>query len=1218
MTATNDPATDAPATDAPATDAPATDAPATDAPIEPSNGLMTRSFMGLLVTQFLGALNDNMFRWLAISIGMQQLGEEYALLLGTALFTIPYLIFANFAGYLADRFDKRIVIVYCKVAEIALMVLGLWGIATGSLPLLFLVVTLMGTQSALFGPAKFGSIPEMVRNDRISAANGVMGMITVTASALGAFFGLALFQLNEATIQGRLTGQGMSETTGLWPLASVFFGTAILGWLASLFIYRLTPADPNRVMPLNPFKETWGDLKFLASRGPLMRASLGISFFWLLASLAQNNIAIFGQDVFGLDKVGVGVMLVVLIVGVAAGSVLAGVMSRGRVELGLVPLGVAVIIFSAVLLCLVGNHVPTPILEHTAEGKTVWHHLDEVTSSAAFWWCNGFLLTLGLGAGLFNIPLESFLQQKSDAKTRGTVIAAANFLAFFMMVVSAGLFYLMGKVLELSTSNIFLVVGLISVPVLLYVIWLLPYATVRFGVWIISLAFYRLKVTGRENIPEEGGALLVCNHVSRLDGPLLLMACSRPVRIIADVDFFKGRILSWIAKAYNIIHLNPNMGPKGIVQALKTAKKAAQDGELVCIFPEGELTKTGQMAEFQRGMMKIVDGTDIPVIPVNLGGLWGSIFSYSQGKLFWKKPTTWPYPVTVRFGKPIISPKSVYEIRQAVQHLGVETVENQQTKRLVPQRRFLRRCRRNLSRVKVADSSGAELSGGKLLAGSLVMKRLLKRHVFQPEESMIGVLLPPTVAGTVINAAISLSRKVAVNLNYTLSENNINYCIKTAGIKHIITSRKFMEKLSFKLDAELIYAEDLKENVTTFDKIIAAAQAYAMPTFLLERLHGLTKIRPDDVLGIIFTSGSTGEPKGVMLTHQNVMSNIESTDALFHWKASDSIMGIMPFFHSFGFTLSLWMTMTTDIRAVFHFNPIDARTIGKLCEKHEVSILMGTPTFLRSYLKRCTPEQMKHLELVVVGAEKLPRELADEFEQKFGVFPTEGYGATELSPLAAANVPKTRTGAETEDGQKFGTVGRVIPGSTVRIVDPDSGEELPANTQGVLQFYGPNVMSGYLNQPEKTAEVIRDGWYHTGDIGTIDEAGFITLTGRLNRFSKIGGEMVPHVKIEEHLRAIVKADFPEDENLESALAVTAVPDPKKGEKLVVLHKPLTRSVEEILKQFDEENLPNLWRPSRDCFVEVEAVPILGTGKLDLQGIKQTALAHFAPESVKET
>ncbi len=1178
------------------------------------DGLASRSFGGLLVTQFLGAMNDNMFRWLVIPIGMLAFGEAPALMLGTILFTAPYLVLANFAGFLADRFDKRLVIVWCKVAEIVLMLLGLVGIATGSVWFLFVIVMLMGSQSALFGPAKFGSIPELVRSDRISAANGVMGLITVTSAALGTFAGLALYQANQAAILECLQGTSISKLEGLgklWLLLAAYVGTAVVGWAASLLIRPLPAADPSRKLPKNPVMETYRDLRLLVSHGALLRAALGIAFFWMLASLAQNNITLFGKYVFGLGQTGIGAMLVVLVIGMAVGSVSAGLLSRGRVELGLVPLGVAVIVGSSVLLCLVGSHVPTPKLAEAALLDA-----SDVADSAAFWWCSLFLFTLGLGAGFFNVPLESFLQHKSDPQTRGTVLAAANFLAFSMMIVSSCLFYVMRELLKLSSSQIFLMAGIASVPVLIYVVWLLPNATVRFAVWLVSLAFYRLKVLGRENVPEKGGALLVCNHVSRLDGPLLLLACPRPVRIIADMDFFKGRILKWMAKVYNVINLNSAMGPKEIVKALKTAREAAENGDLVCIFPEGELTKSGQLGEFQRGMMRIIQGSTIPVIPVNLGGLWGSIFSYSEGKLFWKRPTTWPYPVTVRFGKPLAAPESVFEIRQAVEHLGVETVENQQPKQLVPPRRFLRRCRRNLSRIKVADSSGAQLSGGKLLAGSLVMKRLLYRHVFSPEENMVGVLLPPTVAGTVINAAIALSRKVAVNLNYTLSEKDVNYCIREAGLQHIITSRKFMEKLSFKLDANLVYAEDLKEKTTAADKLIAAAQAYLMPTFLLERLHGLTKIRPDDVLGIIFTSGSTGEPKGVMLSQNNVMSNIDSTDALFHWKSTDSIMGIMPFFHSFGFTLSLWMTLTTEIRAVFHFNPIDARTVGKLCEAHKVSILMGTPTFLRAYLKRCTPEQMAHLELAVVGAEKLPRELAEEFQQKFGVFPTEGYGATELSPLAAANVPKSRTGSEQEDGLKFGTVGRAIPGSSVRVVDPDTGEELGPGAPGILQFAGPNVMLGYLNQPEKTAEVVKDGWYHTGDIGTIDETGFITLTGRLNRFSKIGGEMVPHVKIEEHLREIIKSDFPEDENLEAALAVTSVPDAKKGEKLVVLHKHLPQSVDEILKKLDEENLPNLWRPARDCFVEVESVPILGTGKLDLRGIKETALAKLAPQTAE--
>ncbi len=665
---------------------------------------MSRSFMGLLITQFLGAMNDNMFRFLVIPIAMLVLGKELALALGTIIFTLPYLLFANRAGFLADRFDKRVVIVSCKVAEIILMALGLVGLALGSVSMLFLILMAMGIHSALFGPAKFGSIPEIVRHDRISAANGVMGLVSVVSTAGGTFFGSALYELHKPLLDSLILKVGQPDVWDLWPIALALVGTAVVGTLASLPIQSLPAANPERHFSKTPFKETWIDLKYLANHGGLFRAALGISFFWMLASLVQSNIYLYGESVFHADKIVVGVMLVILVVGVALGSALAGVMLRGRIELGLVPLGVVGIIGGSVLLCIVGASASLP------DGVTS-QKLGIISGYASFWWSLGFLFVLGVGAGMFNIPLESFLQGKSDREMRGTVIAGANFLAFSMMIVSALLFYFMSDVLKLSSSQIFLMAAVLSVPVLIYAVWLLPYATVRFVVWIISLAFYRLKVLGRENIPEEGGALLVCNHVSRLDGPLLLMASPRPVRIIADADFFKGRLLSWIAKVYDIIPLNPNMGPKGILNALKTARDAIENGELVCIFPEGELTKTGQLGEFHRGLTRIIQGSTIPVIPINLGGLWGSIFSYSRGRLFWKKPTTWPYRVTVRFGEPMIAPDNVFQIRQVVEQLGVDTVEHLASNPLLPARRFLRRCRRNLSRVKVADSSGGAAHG---------------------------------------------------------------------------------------------------------------------------------------------------------------------------------------------------------------------------------------------------------------------------------------------------------------------------------------------------------------------------------------------------------------------------------------------------------------------------------------------------------------------------
>lgn len=497
-----------------------------------------------------------------------------------------------------------------------------------------------------------------------------------------------------------------------------------------------------------------------------------------------------------------------------------------------------------------------------------------------------------------------------------------------------------------------------------------------------------------------------------------------------------------------------------------------------------------------------------------------------------------------------------------------------------------------------------ELSGGKLLIGALLLKRLLEKHVLAPDEKTVGVLLPPSVGGATINASLAVSRRIAVNLNYTLTEEQVNYCIREAGIRHVLTSRQFLEKRPFKLDAEIVFAEELRPKATKFDTAWAAFWALVAPMPLLERKLGLLEVDPDDLLTIIFTSGSTGEPKGVMLSHKNVDSNISAVEKLIKLVPNEMVLGVLPFFHSFGYTITLWWPLTLASGAAYHFNPIDARTVGELCEKYRCTTLMGTPTFLRGYLKRCTKEQFSSLDLVIVGAEKMPMDLFAEFRDKFGVTPSEGYGTTELSPLASVNVPDSRAMTSEMAGTKLGTVGRPVPGVRAKTVDPETFADLPKEEAGLLFITGDNVMKGYLNQPDKTAEVIRDGWYNTGDIAVIDDDGFITITGRQSRFSKIGGEMVPHIRIEETLIRIA-GDATEDGEL--PLCVTAIPDEKKGERLVVLHRKLAKPVEAILRELAATGMPNLWIPDRTAFFEVDAVPLLGSGKLDLKRMKELAI-----------
>jgi acyl-[acyl-carrier-protein]-phospholipid O-acyltransferase/long-chain-fatty-acid--[acyl-carrier-protein] ligase len=348
-----------------------------------------------------------------------------------------------------------------------------------------------------------------------------------------------------------------------------------------------------------------------------------------------------------------------------------------------------------------------------------------------------------------------------------------------------------------------------------------------------------------------------------------------------------------------------------------------------------------------------------------------------------------------------------------------------------------------------------------------------------------------------------------------------------------------------------------------------------------------------------------------MLTHDNIASNIEAVRHLLDLRTTDTVLGVLPFFHSFGYTVSMWLPLCVEPAGVYHFNPLDSSTVGKLIEKHKSTILLATPTFLRSYMKRCSVEQMSSLNMVIVGAEKMPDELRDAFREKYGFEPSEGYGTTELSPIAAVNIPSSRLGAESsgQTSTKHGTTGRVIPGSVAAVFDLDTNERLGTNKEGMLKIKGPNVMRGYLNHPEKTAELIQDGWYTTGDLAVIDDEGFIKITGRQSRFSKIGGEMVPHIRIEQEIARIIE-DTPSDE-ADIVCAVTAVPDAAKGERLIVLHKPLQKSVREITDQLQQAGLPNLWIPSSNSFFEVSQIPLLGTGKLDLRAVKEMALGLCA-------
>jgi acyl-[acyl-carrier-protein]-phospholipid O-acyltransferase / long-chain-fatty-acid--[acyl-carrier-protein] ligase len=1146
--------------------------------------LGSASFLGLVWTQFFGAFNDNMFRWLAVPIAQQYLSHQAAIAWGGLALTLPFLVFLPTAGWLADRFSKRTVIIGCKLAEIALMILGTLCILYGNVYLLFALVALMGTQSALFGPAKFGAIPEILPPHLLSKGNGIMGLATIVAVGLGTVAGFSLYDLTTPEF-------GFSTLGTIWPAAVALIGVGLVGTIASLFIERHPAADPQRTMALNPIAEAIPGFRALAADRALLRTAWGIAFFYFLAMLSQMNIDPYGEMVLGLEKTDVGILMGILIAGVGTGSILAGVWSEGKVELGIVPLGALGICFSSLFVFLAGSLVNPDA---------------EVKAQFAYWGSCIGLFVLGTSAGLYSVPLEAFLQYRSELKTRGMVLAASYFLSFTLVVISTGIFYLLYE-MGLTATQVFMLAGLVTVPVAVYIIWLVPDWTVRFILWLWTHSLYRLRVHGREHVPERGGGLIVVNHVSFVDGILMCISSSRFIRFLVYADFTEMPFLRRIGKIMRVIPIRATGGPKELVRSLQTAREAIQNGELVCIFAEGQLTRTGQMQPFQRGMLKIVQGTDAPIIPAYIHGLWGSIFSWRGGKLFWKRPQKWPYPVHIHFGNPIYHSRDAAQVRLEVERLGAEAVEMDAARQPIPARRFIRHCKRHKGRVKVVDSTKVSLSRGKLLAGALALRKALKRHVLSPDEQNVGLLLPPSVGGAVANMAVSLNGRVGINLNYTLSEEVLNYCVDKAGIKHVLTSKRFLEQKPYTLkNAEFVLLEDLREKITGFDKLRAALSAYVVPARCLEWSLGLHKISPDETLTVVFTSGSTGEPKGVVLSHANIGSNIEAVDHLLNLKDEDGIVGVLPFFHSFGYTACLWLAMCYNVRGIYHFNPLDAKVVGRLCKEHRATILMATPTFLKMYLKRCEKEDFESIDMVVTGAEKLPVELARQFEEKFGILPTEGYGTTELSPVVAVNIPDHRSRQVYQQGTKLGTVGRPIPGVTAKVVDPETGEDRGIGPEGLLLIKGPNVMQGYLDEPEKTAEVLQDGWYNTGDFAALDADGFVTITGRQSRFSKIGGEMVPHIRIEQELTKICEPPGAEDGEL--TLAVTAVPDEKRGERLVVLYTRLCKPASEVVKELAATGLPKLWLPSSGAFFQVDEIPVLGTGKLDLRGLKELAEA----------
>jgi len=1125
-----------------------------------SSNIKSTGFKALLVTQFLGAFNDNAFKLVIAFIAVDQFisksGGTIYLALAGFLFSLPFFLFSTYAGYLADRFSKQKIIFFTKVLEIAIMVLGLVALVSGNIWFLLSVLFAMGAQSAFFSPSKYGILPEILDRREISEGNGLLQMWTFAAIILGQCGGGLLSQVSRQQVN---------------MIAFIFIGIAALGTWSSLFITKVSASGAIRSFEWNFFKEIFHNVKWIRRDIGIFRSILGLMYFGFLGGIFHLNILLYARKIMGVEHFPLSLLLIVLALGIGGGSMLAGRFSEKKIELGFVPLGaIGLSIFSIAM-------------------GFVYHSYFIVALC---------LFVLGISAGFFIVPLNAFIQHYSPPDRKGQVLATMNVLTCLTALFASMMIYVFRDVIQINSAQIFVVLGIITSIGAVYVCRLLPDALVRLIVWVLTHSIYKIRVVNRERIPPEGGALLVSNHVAMVDALLILVSTDRPIRFIVSRQIYNSHLLKPLFRLAKCIPVSRTDKPKEVIASLQVAREAINSGELVCIFAEGRLTRTGNLLEFRKGMEKIMKEVNRPIIPVHIDRIWGSIFSFERDKYYFKIPKILPYPITVSFGQPLPSTSSAVKVRLAVMELASDAFQYRLADKMTLSEAFYKEARKNPFRRCIADSSGRKLNYGMTLGSAVALANQLKTKL--EDQKNVGILLPPSVAGVLANIAVSFLNRVPVNLNYTTSKETLSSILEQTEMRFVITSRAFLAKAKLEVPGELLFIEDIVKSITPKNKIKAFIQAFIVPIFMANRIIFKKSHQRSlqDLATIMFTSGSTGVPKGVMLTHFNIISNLEGLYQVFKMRDNEVFMGVLPFFHSFGFTATLWLPLISGTSAVYHYNPLDAKMIGQLVQKYKATVLKATPTFLNAYTRRCEPEQFKSLRMVVVGAEKLKAQVAYAFRDKFQIEPMEGYGCTELSPVVSINLPDYTGPGGRQKAHKFGSIGQPLPGIAIKIVDPQTFETVPENESGLMLVKGPNIMQGYLKRPELTDEVIKDGWYMTGDIAKIDEEGFIVITDRLSRFSKIGGEMVPHIKVEEVIHELLHTT-------EQKCVVTSVPDEKKGEKLVVLCLEDV-DVSGLVVSLKQSDLPNLWVPAEDCFHHLETIPLLGSGKVDLGKIKQMA------------
>ena len=1139
-----------------------------------------RGFLPYIVVVFLNAFVD-----LGHKIIIQNTvfkiydGQEQIILTAivNALILLPFILLISPAGFCSDKFPKnKVMRISAWVAVGITLCITLFYYLGWFWPA-FAMTFMLALQSAFYSPSKYGYIKELVGKDNLASANGLVQATTTIAILAGIFAFSILFE-------NLLVDTSYDSTSSLLQnIAVIGWGLVFFSLMELGFAYSLPQKQPvDEAMRFEWQAYTSGhylksNMLAVFDREIIFLSIIGLSIFWALSQVMLAAFPAYAKETMSItNTVIIQGTLACAGIGIMLGSIIAGRISRTHIETGMIPVGSIGIAFCLLIL---------PVLEH------------EYSQAINF-------LAWGMFGGFLLIPLNALIQFHAEEDELGRVLAGSNLIQNSVMLSFLGLtvvFALLG-IDSLGLFNILLVVAIGGT---IYTVWKLPQSLVRFIVSYMIGHRYRLQVLGLKNIPERGGVLMLGNHISWIDWGIIQMATPRPIRFVMIRNIYERWYLKWFLDIFNVIPISAS----GSRSALKEINESLTNGDAVCLFPEGTISRTGQLAEFQRGFEKAAENTNAVILPFYLRGLWGSWFSRSSEKLKNLRSSGIKHDIIVAFGEQLPIDTTTENLKKRIFDLSIDSWEHYTSNLPSIGSAFMDTAIRNRDELMIADSIAGPLTGNKFLTAVICFSRLIKKY--SPEQN-IGLLLPTSSAGSIANMAAIIRGKTVVNLNFTASREALQSSVTKAGIKTIYSSRKFIEKLAKKgidlndafSDSRFVYMEDLKSEINKVTSLRTLITILISPVWLLKLIY-CKKVSINSPAAILFSSGSEGTPKGVMLSHRNIMANLKQISDMLNTQDTDVVMASLPLFHAFGLTVTTFMPLVEGIPMICHPDPTDAVNIAKAVAKYRATIFCGTSTFLRLYTKnnRIHPLMLESLRIVIAGAEKLSPDVRDAFKLKFNKDIYEGYGATETTPVASVNIPDAIDVNywQVQLGSKLGTVGMPLPGTSFRIVDPESLEELVTGEDGLILIGGSQVMLGYLDDEEKTSDVITvidsKRWYKTGDKGHLDEDGFLTIIDRYSRFAKLSGEMISLTAVEESVRNALNQP-------ELELVAVNLPDEKKGER-VVLMIAQEYQLEDIKKTMLDADVNALMIPAE--LKVVDEIPKLGSGKTDFKLAKQQLL-----------